>query len=91
MSTKAWLSQYFFYTAIAVHPNIWRNIIPHVSPVNRYIALDLIGMGKSDKPDIDYRFVDHFDYVKDFIEALDLKNLTLVLHNWVRTWDSIMR
>jgi len=39
-------------------------------------------MGKSDKPDIEYRFVDHYEYVKGFIEALDLKNLTLVLHDW---------
>lgn len=61
---------------------IWRNIIPHVSPVGRCIALDLVGMGKSDKPDIDYRFIDHYKYVEGFIEALDLQELTLVLHDW---------
>ena len=74
-------------TILFLHGNgcssyIWRNVTPHVAPVGRCIALDLIGMGKSDKPDIDYRFVDHFDYVKGFIEALDLKNITLVLHDW---------
>ena len=31
---------------------VWRNIIPHLVPHGRCIALDLIGMGKSDKPDI---------------------------------------
>ncbi len=31
---------------------LWRNVIPHVSPLARCIALDLIGMGKSDKPDL---------------------------------------
>ncbi len=36
-----------------------RNVIPHVSPLARCVALDLIGMGKSDKPDIEYRFFDH--------------------------------
>ncbi len=61
---------------------IWRNIIPHVSPVARCIALDLVGMGKSDKPDIAYRFVDHYAYVKGFIEALGFNNLVLVLHDW---------
>lgn len=61
---------------------IWRNVIPHVSGIGRCIALDLIGMGKSDKPDIAYRFVDHYAYVADFIETLDLTNLTLVLHDW---------
>jgi haloalkane dehalogenase len=31
---------------------LWRNIIPHIKPLGRVIAVDLIGMGKSDKPDI---------------------------------------
>lgn len=61
---------------------LWRNIIPHVSPVGRCIAPDLIGMGKSDKPNIEYRFVDHAKYVDGFIEALGLKNITLVIHDW---------
>lgn len=61
---------------------LWRNVIPHVIPFGRVIALDLIGMGKSDKPDIDYRFFDHVRYVEGFIEQLALKNVTLVLHDW---------
>lgn len=61
---------------------LWRNIIPHVSDQGRAIALDLIGMGKSDKPDIDYTFQDHIRYVEAFIRALDLKNITLVIHDW---------
>jgi haloalkane dehalogenase len=61
---------------------LWRNVIPHVSGQARCIALDLIGMGKSDKPDIEYRFVDHAKYVDGFIEALDLKNITFVVHDW---------
>ena len=61
---------------------LWRNIIPHLTPCGRCIAVDLIGMGKSDKPDIDYNFFDHVKYVEGFIEALDLKNITLVIHDW---------
>ncbi len=61
---------------------IWRNIIPHISKTHRTIAIDLIGMGDSDKPDIDYTFQDHYAYVEGFIEELDLKNITLVLHDW---------
>jgi len=38
---------------------VWRNIIPHVAPTHRCIAPDLIGMGKSDKPDLGYFFDDH--------------------------------
>ena len=61
---------------------LWRNIIPYLMPHGRCIALDLIGMGKSDKPDLDYRFFDHSKYVEGFIEKLDLSNLTLVIHDW---------
>ncbi|MFT6204228.1 MAG: haloalkane dehalogenase, partial [Spirosomataceae bacterium] len=39
-------------------------------------------MGKSSKPDIDYGFQDSFDYLDSFIKQLDLKNVTLVLHDW---------
>jgi haloalkane dehalogenase len=61
---------------------LWRNVIPHVSPMGRAIAVDNIGFGKSAKPDIDYTFVDHSGYVDGFIETLGLKNLTLVVHDW---------
>jgi haloalkane dehalogenase len=61
---------------------LWRNIIPYLSSSGRCIAMDLIGMGKSDKPDISYRFVDHAKYVDGFIEKMGLKNITLVIHDW---------
>ncbi len=61
---------------------LWRNIIPYLVPHGRCIALDLIGMGKSDKPDLDYRFFDHSKYVEEFINKLDLSNITLVIHDW---------
>ena len=61
---------------------LWRNIIPHVQNQGRCIAPDLIGMGKSDKPDIDYTYDDHYDYLVKFIEKLGLKNITLVIHDW---------
>ncbi|WP_299733947.1 haloalkane dehalogenase [uncultured Tateyamaria sp.] len=61
---------------------LWRNIIPFVSDTHRAIAPDLIGMGDSDKPDIDYTFADHAEYLDDFIEALGLQDITLVIHDW---------
>ncbi|MEH6650596.1 MAG: alpha/beta fold hydrolase [Motiliproteus sp.] len=61
---------------------LWRNVIPYVSDNKRAVALDLIGMGKSDKPDISYTFGDHYDYMEGFIDRLQLKNITLVLHDW---------
>ncbi|MDA1093617.1 MAG: haloalkane dehalogenase [Acidobacteria bacterium] len=61
---------------------LWRNVMPHLVPNARCIAVDLIGMGQSDKPDIDYRLVDHVRYVDAFIEALGLERVTLVIHDW---------
>ncbi len=62
---------------------LWRNIIPHLSSQGRCIAPDLIGMGKSDHPDLPYRYDDHYRYVSGFISALGIgSNLTLVIHDW---------
>ena len=57
---------------------LWRNIIPYATPHGRAIAVDLIGMGRSDKPNLEYRFFDHADYLDAFIEALDLERVVLV-------------
>lgn len=61
---------------------LWRNVIPFISNTHRTIALDLIGMGKSDKPDINYTFQDHYTYLEEFIKVLDLQDVILVLHDW---------
>jgi haloalkane dehalogenase len=61
---------------------LWRNIIPYLTPLGRCIAPDLIGMGRSDKPDIDYRFFDHVKYLEGFIEKLGLEKITFVIHDW---------
>jgi haloalkane dehalogenase len=61
---------------------LWRNVIPYMTNQGRCIALDHIGMGKSDQPDIHYGFKDSYDYLEAFIEKLGLKNITLVIHDW---------
>lgn len=61
---------------------LWRNIIPYVSDDHRAIAVDLIGMGDSDKPDIGYTFGEHAQYIDGFIDALGLSDITLVIHDW---------
>jgi haloalkane dehalogenase len=66
---------------------LWRNVMPHLADQGRCIAVDLIGMGDSDKlddpgPD-SYRFVEHRDYLFDAWDALGVKNrVTLVIHDW---------
>ncbi|HLB57385.1 MAG TPA: haloalkane dehalogenase [Gammaproteobacteria bacterium] len=71
-----------FLHGIPTSSYIWRNIIPHLSTLGRCIAPDLIGFGKSDKPAIAYTILDHIQYIEKFIETLNLKNITLVMHGW---------
>jgi haloalkane dehalogenase len=61
---------------------LWRHVIPHVAPRARCLAPDLIGMGYSDKPDIAYRFGDHYSHIRAFIDALALEGVTFVAHDW---------
>ncbi|MHC4053661.1 haloalkane dehalogenase [Bradyrhizobium sp. 25ACV] len=73
--------------ALFLHGNptsshIWRNILPLVSPVARCIAPDLIGFGRSGKPDIAYRFFDHVRYLDAFIEELGISSAYLVAQDW---------
>ncbi len=61
---------------------LWRNILPFAARQGRAIAFDLIGMGRSDKPDLGYSLADHYCYVKAFLDSLDLEGFSLVLHDW---------
>jgi haloalkane dehalogenase len=63
---------------------LWRNVIPHVVPVARCLAPDLVGMGESGKaPGGAYRFADHARYLDAWFDALGLdRNVTLVVHDW---------
>lgn len=61
---------------------LWRNVIRYVAPHGRIVAVDNIGFGKSDKPDVDYTFQTHFRYIEAFIETLGLQKIILVVHDW---------
>ena len=77
---------------VFVHGNptssyLWRNIVPYAEPHGRCIALDLIGMGDSDKlPDSGperYTFREHSAYFDGTLAALGVTdNVTLVVHDW---------
>ena len=71
-----------FLHDMPVSSYVWRNIIPHLATLGHCIAPDLIGMGKSDKPDIEYTIFDHIRYIEKFIEKLNLKKIFIVMHGW---------
>jgi pimeloyl-ACP methyl ester carboxylesterase len=59
-------------------------IPPFVASGARVVAPDFIGFGRSDKPEDEalYSFDFHRKFLLEFVEALDLKNLTLVVQDW---------
>lgn len=71
-----------FLHGIPTSSYLWRNIMPHLATLGRCIAPDLIGYGKSDKPNIEYSIFNHIEYINKFIEALKLKNITIIMHGW---------
>jgi haloalkane dehalogenase len=66
---------------------LWRRVIPHLAPLGRVVAPDLVGMGRSNKLPSSgpgsYRFVEHRRYLDTFVEQLGLaENVVLVGHDW---------
>ncbi len=66
---------------------LWRNIMPVLAARGRCIAVDLIGMGDSEKLDApgpdSYRYAEHRDYLFSAWEQLGVgDNVTLVVHDW---------
>lgn len=66
---------------------LWRNIMPGLADQGRCIALDLIGMGDSEKlpgsGPLSYTFVEHRTYFDAALEALGVTDrVTLVVHDW---------
>lgn len=62
---------------------LWRNVIPHVELLGRCLAPDLVGMGRSGRaPGGTYRFADHGRYLDAWFDALALRDVTLVVHDW---------
>jgi len=66
---------------------LWRNIIPHLESQGRCIAIDLIGMGDSDKLDDigenTYSYHVHKQYFDACLKKLGIENnVIFVIHDW---------
>lgn len=61
----------------------WRRLIAEFSPEARCVAPDHIGCGRSDKPqDWPYRMEGHGRNLERLLLELDLRDVTLVVHDW---------
>ena len=64
---------------------LYRHMIPPLRDAGlRVVAPDLVGFGRSDKPakKADYSYAQHVAWMKGFIEALDLEEITLFCQDW---------
>lgn len=61
----------------------YRNLAKHFAKTHRVIVPDHIGCGLSSKPqDYEYTLKKHIDNICRLVEELQLKNITLVVHDW---------
>ena len=64
------------------HAYLWRNVIPNLDYNKRVIALDFLGFGRSSFPeDRDVSIEVQYQMLIDFIEAKNLKNITLFIQD----------
>ena len=64
---------------------LYRHMISPLAAAGlRVVAPDLIGFGKSDKPlrKSDFSFARHVDWMRQFVESLDLRDITLFCQDW---------
>lgn len=75
-------------TVLCVHGNptwsfTYRRILTDLSPDVRVVAVDHVGCGLSDKPQqYPYSLEQHIANLVQLIERLDLRRVTLLVHDW---------
>jgi haloalkane dehalogenase len=75
-------------TILCVHGNptwsfYYRSLVRHFQSTHRVVAVDHVGCGLSDKPQkYNYTLQQHTSNLVRLIDALDLRNVTLVVHDW---------
>jgi haloalkane dehalogenase len=63
---------------------LYRKVIPPLARAARVLAPDYFGFGRSDKPVEPewYSYDSHYLSIQRFVDELDLRGLTLVVHDW---------
>jgi haloalkane dehalogenase len=86
-STMHWVQRGDGDPVVFLHGNptssfLWRKVFARLEGPERLLAVDLIGFGASGKPDIAYDLDDHQRYLDAWFDALDLRDVTLVLQDY---------
>jgi haloalkane dehalogenase len=63
---------------------LYRKMVPELRTEGRVVVPDFIGFGRSDKYTTveEYSFEMHYQSLRSFVEALDLREVTLVCQDW---------
>lgn len=74
-------------TLLFVHGNPtwsfhWRRYIQALSGTHRCVAIDHLGCGLSDKPQLEYRLADRIEHLGRLVDELGLKKVSLVAQDW---------
>ena len=75
-------------TLLCLHGNptwsfFYRRFLEAFAGERRVVVPDHLGCGRSDKPlEWSYRLADHVANLEQLVQALDLREITLVLHDW---------
>lgn len=60
----------------------WRSVVHKLATRHRVIAVDLLGHGQSDKPRGDYSLGAFAVWLRDFLDALNIREVTVVGHSF---------
>lgn len=60
----------------------WRNVVPHLRSAGRIIAVDAIGMGRSDKPDLPYSYFLQVGFLQRFLDELAIDRAAFIAHDF---------
>lgn len=61
----------------------WRSLVGALRDGHRVVVPDHVGCGLSDKPqDYGYRLAQHIRNLEELVDRLDLRDVTLVVHDW---------
>jgi haloalkane dehalogenase len=60
----------------------WTKVMEGLADIGHCIAPDLMGFGGSEKPETPPSFYHHAEFIDEFVEGLNLRNVTLFIQDW---------
>ncbi len=67
-----------FLHGVGCHVEFWEKNISAFSKNHRVFAVDVVGYGRTDKPEVDYTFELMGNFVLDFMKVMNIKKASLV-------------